>query len=118
MKEVIYYECESCGHIIEDKDDVERCSDCGKEVCPNCVYTNYIDKLPYCFLCAEKDENHTYTWEIVRMMSEGLLNVGDIFINEDNDEIFISDDGELLNNPYCTSVSILLNDKSKWRTKR
>lgn len=118
MKEVIYYECESCGHIIEDKDNIEKCCDCGKEVCSACVYTNYINKLPYCCSCIEKEDNYSYTYEIVRMMSEGLLSVGDIFINEDNDEIFISDDGELLNTPYCTSVSILLNDKSKWRIKR
>lgn len=118
MKEIIYYECESCGHIIENKNNIERCSDCGKEVCSACVYTDSKDGLPYCYSCIESNDNYTYTWEIVRMMSEGSLNIGDIFVNEDNDEIFISDDGELLNTPYCTSVSILLNDKSKWRIKR
>lgn len=56
-------------------------------------------------------------WEIVKGMCDGLYGKDTVFINTDNDEIFISDDGELLDLEYCTVVPMLTNDVSIWRVK-
>ena len=117
MNKVTHYQCESCEHIFEDKQYIEKCSECGVEICSACEYTSVNDGLSYCAQCAENNSDSIKLWEIVKGMSEGKFKVGMVFISDDNNEIFISDDDELLDVYYGTTVTILMNDKSKWRIK-
>ena len=33
MRDVIHYQCESCGHIFENDSAIEECNDCHTEIC-------------------------------------------------------------------------------------
>lgn len=57
MKEVIYYQCESCEHIFENSSVIENCFGCGVEICSNCGMFNWYDDEFYCNSCIDKKES-------------------------------------------------------------
>jgi hypothetical protein len=75
MKEIKAFECESCGYQFFNKDSLNKCKKCEKEICVTCGFNGE------CTDCAEEPKAKIYKMEMY------ILDINNSY--EDIDEIIV-----------------------------